>query len=209
MLIIVPFTQGPVQTQTYLVADSESGQAIVIDPAWDGALIADEADRRGWQIAEVWLTHAHFDHIAGTAALYRVVSPPPNVALHLQDLGLYEMQGGAPLFGFKIEAGPKPKIGLKHGQQLHVGAYTFEARHTPGHTPGHVIYYCAAEKVAFCGDVIFRGSIGRTDLPGGSYEALIHSIKTQILELPDDTTLYPGHGPETTVGIERMYNPFL
>jgi glyoxylase-like metal-dependent hydrolase (beta-lactamase superfamily II) len=90
-----------------------------------------------------------------------------------------------------------------------LGDIIFEVRHTPGHTPGHVIFACPAEKIAFCGDVIFQGSIGRTDLPGGSYPQLLKSIETQILSLPDETQLFSGHGPETTVGKERMTNPFL
>jgi glyoxylase-like metal-dependent hydrolase (beta-lactamase superfamily II) len=98
---------------------------------------------------------------------------------------------------------------LAAGQLWQVGADSFQVRHTPGHTPGHVIFYCAQQKVVFCGDVIFRGSIGRTDLPGGSYETLIQSIETQILTLSDETILYSGHGPETKVGFERAYNPFL
>jgi hydroxyacylglutathione hydrolase len=209
MLEIIPFVQGPVETNAFLVADDKLKQAVVIDPAWDGKLIAEEAARRGWQINEIWLTHAHFDHIAGAAGLVAVVKPAPAVALHPDDLPLYEMQGGAPLFGMRIDPGPKPQIQLTPGHRLQVGAFAFQARHTPGHTSGHVIFYCAQQKVVFCGDVIFRGSIGRTDLPGGSYETLIHSIESQILTLPDETILYSGHGPETKVGIERAYNPFL
>jgi glyoxylase-like metal-dependent hydrolase (beta-lactamase superfamily II) len=119
------------------------------------------------------------------------------------------MQGGAPFFGMRIDPGPRPSIDLEHGQMLPIGAYTFEVRHAPGHTPGHVIFYCAAERVAFCGDVIFSGSIGRTDLPGGSFDILMRSIKTQVLTLPDETRLFSGHGPQTSVGQERAENPFL
>jgi hydroxyacylglutathione hydrolase len=92
---------------------------------------------------------------------------------------------------------------------LQAGGYSFEVRHTPGHTPGHVVFYCAPEKLVFCGDVIFMSGIGRTDLPGGSYPALLNSIQQQILTLPDATRLLSGHGPETTVGQERLENPFL
>ena len=113
------------------------------------------------------------------------------------------------LFGLKIDPGPEPTIDLEHGQILHLGRYRFEVRHAPGHTPGHVMFYCAEQKVLFCGDVIFQGSIGRTDLPGGDYQTLMNSIRTQVLSLPEDTRLLTGHGPETTVGLERRYNPFL
>lgn len=113
------------------------------------------------------------------------------------------------LFGMRIDPGPEPTVDLKHGMILRLGGNQFEVRHAPGHTRGHVILYCAEEKVVFCGDVIFQGSIGRTDLPGGDFNTLIQSIRTQILTLPDDTRLLSGHGPETTVGQERRFNPFL
>ena len=98
---------------------------------------------------------------------------------------------------------------LEHGQQLHLGYNLLEVRHAPGHTPGHVIFYCAAAEVAFCGDVIFQMGIGRTDLPGGDYDTLMRSIQEQVLTMPDETRLFSGHGPETTVGLERRMNPFL
>jgi hydroxyacylglutathione hydrolase len=108
-----------------------------------------------------------------------------------------------------IDPGPEPTIDLKHGQILRLGGNQFEVRHAPGHTQGHVMFYCPAEIVLFCGDVIFEGSIGRTDLPGGDFDTLISSIRSQILSLPDNTRLLSGHGPETTVGMERRSNPYL
>ncbi len=209
MLEIVSFVLGPVATNAFLVGEPESRTAVVIDPAWDGELIVGEAQQRGWIIQQIWLTHAHFDHIGGVAAIVRTAQPAPQVALHPADLGLYAAQGGAVLFGMRIEAGPEPSVRLEHGQILRLGEHAFEVRHCPGHTPGHVVFYCAAEKVMFCGDVIFMGSIGRTDLPGGDYDTLINSIRTNILSLPDDTRLLSGHGEETTVGSERKNNPFL
>jgi hydroxyacylglutathione hydrolase len=209
MLEIISLILGPVETNSFIVADTVRNEAVVIDPAWDGQIIAAEAQRRGWRIAAIWLTHAHFDHIAGAAGISRQVQPSPPVALHPGDLPLWEAQGGAPFFGMRIDPGPRPTVSLAHGQSLHVGGYAFEVRHAPGHTPGHVVFYCASEKLVFCGDVIFRSSIGRTDLPGGSYKTLLNSIQTQILTLPDPTRLLSGHGPETTVGQERLENPFL
>lgn len=209
MLEIVNFTLGPVETNAYLVADSETGQAAAIDPAWDGQTIVDEARQRHWNLAQVWVTHAHFDHMAGAADIVNAINPSPSVALHSADRLLWDMQGGAPLFGMQIDPGPKITVSLSHGQKLTLGGYTFEVRHAPGHTPGHVVFYCSDQAVVFCGDVIFWGSIGRTDLPGGSYHTLIESIQTQILSLPDETRLLTGHGPETTVGVERRENPFL
>jgi glyoxylase-like metal-dependent hydrolase (beta-lactamase superfamily II) len=209
MLEIHSFTLGPVETNTYLIADPQAGIAAVIDPAWDGERLAGEAIRRGLRLTQVWLTHAHFDHIAGAAAIVKAAESPPPVFLHPGDLPLYRMQGGAPLFGMRIDPVPEPVESLSHGQVLQFGSSVFEVRHAPGHTPGHVVFYCAVEKVVFCGDVIFYSGIGRTDLPGGSYHTLIESIQTQILSLPDDTRLLSGHGPATTVGQERVDNPFL
>jgi glyoxylase-like metal-dependent hydrolase (beta-lactamase superfamily II) len=209
MLEIVSFVLGPVQTNSYLVADPGTGEAVAIDPAWNGKTIAIEAQRRGWRIGSLWLTHAHFDHLGGAGETADSTDPPPPVALHPDDYLLWRAQGGAPLFGLRIDPGPEPTIDLQHGQILRLGGSTFEVRHAPGHTAGHVIFYCSGAKVAFCGDVIFAGSIGRTDLPGGDYATLMNSIRTQVLTLPDDTRLLSGHGPETSVGVERIYNPFL
>jgi hydroxyacylglutathione hydrolase len=209
MLSIVTLTLGPVQTNAYLVTDDSSGEAAVIDPATEGSKILEEAAKRGWRIANIWLTHAHFDHLAGAASVSEGCHPAPPVALHPDDDWLWRNQGGAPLFGMRIDPGPEPSIALEHGQILHLGAFELEVRHTPGHTPGHVVFFCAAEQVVFCGDLVFQGSIGRTDLPGGDYQTLIKSIHSQILPLPDETRLLSGHGPATTVGSERVYNPFL
>jgi hydroxyacylglutathione hydrolase len=209
MLEIVSYVLGMVETNTYLLADPASGEAAVIDPAWNGEWIVAQAEIHGWRIAHIWLTHAHFDHMAGASGLTKAINPPPPVALHPVDLDLYRMQGGAPIFGLRIEPGPTPQIELAHGQQLRVGSIDLEVRHTPGHTPGHVVFYCSSEGVLFCGDVIFQGSIGRTDLPGGDYRTLIHSIRRQILTLPEETRLLSGHGPESSVSVERIKNPFL
>ena len=209
MLDIATFILGPVETNAYLVADSLVDEAVVIDPAWDGSVIVNEARRRNCSIVGIWLTHAHFDHLAGVAAIVDAVDPKPPIALHPQDLPLYKMQGGAPFFGMHIDPAPIPTVSLTHGGVLQVGSYKLEVRHAPGHTPGHVVFYCETERIAFCGDVIFMRGIGRTDLPGGSYRTLIESIHSQILTLPDETRLLSGHGPETTVGEERVGNPFL
>jgi glyoxylase-like metal-dependent hydrolase (beta-lactamase superfamily II) len=209
MLEIISLVLGPVETNAYLVGDTISHSAVVVDPAWDGELIVEEANRHAWHIEQIWLSHAHFDHIGGIAGVVKGVQPAPKIALHPADLPLYSAQGGAALFGMRIGATPEPTIRLKHGQNLILGNHSFEVRHSPGHTPGHVVFYCAVEKVMFCGDVIFWGSIGRADLPGGDYDTLIRSIRSQILTLPNETRLLSGHGGETTVGVERRDNPFL
>jgi len=209
MLQIIPLLLGPVDTNTYLVADTITGETTVIDPAWDGQIIVAEAKVRGWHIAQIWITHAHFDHIGGVGAVLSGCTPPPSLALHATDLPLWRMKGGAELFGIRMQAVPQPDVLLQPAQILRIGQYAFEVRHTPGHSPGHVIFYCASEGIVFCGDTIFAASIGRTDLPGGNEETLIQSIRRQILTLPEDTRLLCGHGEETRVGKERKTNPYL
>jgi hydroxyacylglutathione hydrolase len=209
MIEIVNFTLGPVQTNAYLVADNETLEAAVIDPAWDGEVILAAAQKRHWRIGHLWFTHAHFDHIGGAGAIADALNPLPLVALHPGDHTLWRAEGGAPLFGFKIDPGPEPGIDFEHGQILRLGKTVFEVRHTPGHTLGHVVLYCAEAEVCFCGDLIFQDSVGRTDLPGGDTRQLVESIRTQILSLPENTRLLSGHGPETTVGHEKKYNPFV
>ncbi len=214
MLDILAFTLGPAQTNAYLIADPLTREAAVIDPAWDGAVILAGAQQRGWRIGHLWYTHAHFDHIGGAGAIADGLNPLPLVALHPADHVLWRAEGGAGLFGLKIDPGPEPTIDLYDGQALRLGGSRFEVRFTPGHTPGHCIFYLPASDISspgicFCGDLIFRGSVGRTDLPGGDTDTLIRSIRTQVYTLPDDTRLLPGHGPETTVGYEKLNNPFV
>jgi len=208
-LEIVPLTLGPVLTNAYLVADSQTGDAAVIDPAWDGQLILAEAKKRDWRIGQMWYTHAHFDHIGGAAKIADSLNPPPVVALHPLDRDLWQLQGGAPLFGFRIRPGPAPTLDLFHGQTLRLGSLTFEVRHTPGHTPGHCAFYCVEASVLFSGDLIFQNGVGRTDLPGGDWESLVGSIREQVFTLPEETRILSGHGGETRVGEEKRYNPFV
>ena len=209
MLEIVSFTLGPAQTNAYLVADSETKEAAVIDPSWDGQLILEAAQTRGWRIAHLWYTHAHFDHIGGAAAIADALNPLPLVALHPNDHVLWRAGGGGAMFGFDIDPGPEPTIDFTPGQILKLGDVDFEVRFTPGHTTGHCILYVPSAGVCFCGDLIFAGSVGRTDFPGGSWEQLEESIRTQVYTLPVETRLLSGHGPETTVGEEKRNNPFV
>lgn len=209
MLEIVTLILGPVQTNCYLIADSETREAVVVDPAWDGLSIMGEANQRGWRIGQLWITHAHFDHVGGAAELARGLESAPAIALHPNDRLLWDAQGGAALFGFSLPSNPTPSLDLVHGMHLQLGGLRFEVRHAPGHTPGLCIFYCAEEKICFCGDLIFQNSVGRTDLPGGDWEQLLESIKRQVFTLPDETSLLPGHGLGTTVGEERMFNPWV
>ncbi len=208
-LEIVSFILGPERTNAYLIADGASGDAVVIDPSWDGEVILQAAQKRGWRIAHLWYTHAHFDHIGGAAAIADALNPLPLVALHPSDHLLWRTGGGGAVFGFDIDPGPEPSIDFVHGMHMHLGDADFQVRYTPGHTPGHVVLYCAKAGVCFCGDLIFSGTVGITDIPGGSAEALEKSIRTQIYTLPNETRLLPGHGPETTVGKEKVSNPYV
>lgn len=222
MLEIISFTLGPAQTNAYLVADPDTKEAAVIDPSWDGHVILKEAQKRGWRIGHLWYTHAHFDHIGGAGAIADALNPLPLVALHPNDHVLWRAGGGGALFGFDIDPGPEPTIDFVHGMTMKLGSNEFEVRFTPGHTPGHCVFYVAdtraerseptgerSRSVCFCGDLIFNGSVGRTDLPGGDWDTLVKSIKEQIFTLPDDTRLLSGHGPITTVGDEKLNNPFV
>ena len=220
MLEIISFTLGPAQTNAYLVADPETKEAVVIDPSWDGHIILKAAQDRGWRIGHLWYTHAHFDHIGGAGAIADALNPLPLVALHPDDHVLWRAGGGGSLFGFDIDPGPEPTIDFTHGQILKLGSNEFEVRYTPGHTKGHCVLYVAdfrverradapSRSVCFCGDLIFSGSVGRTDLPGGDWDTLENSIRTQIFTMPDETRLLPGHGAETTVGEEKRNNPFV
>jgi glyoxylase-like metal-dependent hydrolase (beta-lactamase superfamily II) len=208
-LEIVTFQIGPMENNTYLAADPASKLAVIIDPSFDCASLKEEAHQRGWRISAIWLTHAHFDHIAGVSPLQDALGNPVPVLLHPQDLPLWRQSGGAKMFGLDLVTGPEPTQLLAHQERLLLGEQVIEVRHTPGHTPGHVIFYSSESGAAFCGDVIFYRGIGRTDLPGSSHAYLINSIRQQVLSLPPATRLLSGHGPETTVWDEERENPFL
>lgn len=207
-LYVTTFILGPLENNTYLLADPETKKAVVIDPSFDSERVLETIDRLKFELTEIWLTHAHFDHLAGATIAYRF-TPPLKTGLHPDDLPLWKQAGGAVNWGIHVEPGPEPEILFCHGQKIRFGNSIIEVRHVPGHTPGHVMFYLPTEKLAFVGDVIFYRGIGRTDLSGGNFKQLINSIQTQIFTLPPDTTLLSGHGPETTVAEERANNPFL
>lgn len=206
-MIVRSLTVGPVQTNCYVVVDDETRRAAVVDPGWDAPHILAALESLKASLELILLTHAHFDHIGALADLVDATHAP--VAMHPLDLPLLRVDGGARLWGIPMRPAPEPGIALEHGQVLEVGALRFETRFAPGHTPGHVVFYVNGDKAVFGGDVLFQGSIGRTDLPGGDFDTLIASIREQLLTLPDDVTVYSGHGPPTTIGDERAHNPFL
>ena len=209
-LQIITMELGPAVTNTYIIGEPVSQKAVIIDPAWDGDLIAQQAEQRNWEITQIWLTHGHFDHFGGVAQIIEATSKPIEVALHQEDIPLWEAHGGASIFGIpNFDPGPKPSIILEDGMHLSFCDHQFEVHHTPGHSPGHVIFLLHEAKLVFTGDLVFMQSVGRTDLPGGSWETLLRSVQENILTLPDEYRLLPGHGPATTVGQERRSNPFL
>jgi glyoxylase-like metal-dependent hydrolase (beta-lactamase superfamily II) len=205
-LEIVAIPNGQFVENCYLVADAEQGVAVMVDPGEETERFLSELRRRNWALQAIWLTHAHIDHIQGVEAV-KAAHPVP-VHLHPADLPLYR---GLPeqgrWMGMDARTPPLPDRELRAGETLMVGGVSFAVRHVPGHSPGHVAF--VGNGVILGGDVLFSGSIGRTDLPGGDMATLLQSIQTEFLTLPDSTIVYSGHGPETTVGIERETNPFL
>ena len=211
-LEIIRMTLGPMPNNVYLLGDTGSGDAVVIDPSFDAHTVLERAEALGWTLRGIWLTHGHFDHIAGAGLIANAWEPPLLVGLHPADQDWYTEDGGAGRFGMSIPA--LPEINLTFEDRLQLGLHAdqtlvAEVRHAPGHSRGHVMFYVESLSALFCGDVIFHQGIGRTDLPGGDMTELLNSIRSQVFSLPDKTRLLPGHGPETTVGYEREHNPFL
>ncbi len=197
---------GPLAANAYLVEDGARGTAVVVDPGDEADAILSALRSEGLRVEKILLTHGHFDHVGAVADIRRETGAPVHV--HAADAERLESAGrqGA-LFGLRVPDQPPPDVLVADGDRIPFGDAEFVVLHTPGHTPGCVTYLLGG--LAFVGDLVFSGSIGRTDLPGGSYEALIEAVRTKIFTLPDDTVLLPGHGPATTVGTEKRTNPFF
>ena len=211
-MLLETFPVGPIQANCVLLGDREAGVLAVIDPGEEAARIMERVEASGLEPAMVLHTHGHLDHAGGTADLVRRLPDGIPVGLHRDELQLYQglvMQGR--MFGLDVEEPPMPDLWLEQGQELSLGGLTLEVRHTPGHSPGGVCFvvHGAPDPLVIVGDVLFAGSIGRTDLMGGSFPVLEQSIRSQLYTLPDDTRVICGHGPDTTIGRERAGNPFV
>ncbi len=205
-LEVVVLPNGQFAENCYLIADTGRREAVIVDPGEEPAMFLAELDTRAWALSAIWLTHAHIDHVMGVGEVHRRTGVP--IHLHAADRALYDaLPQQAEWFGLRLEPPPPPDRDLVHGADVRVGQFGFEVRHTPGHSPGSVSF--VGNGMVIGGDVLFAGSIGRTDLPGGDFPTLMSSIQRHFLTLPDSTIVRSGHGPETTIGVERLTNPFL
>lgn len=205
-LIVEILELGPYFVNCYIVGDPVTGEGMIIDPSYDPHRIISHVDRFGLEIKGILITHGHADHIGALDEIRKHYSVPVFIGrgdIHMltdSTANLSEFTGG----GITTD---KPERTLEEGDTVSVGRFSFHVLETPGHSPGSISLY--GNGIVFTGDALFLGSIGRTDFPGCSHETLIDSIKSKLLTLPDDTIIYPGHGPDTTIGQEREYNPFL
>ncbi len=211
MIQIKTFTFNPYQENTYLLY-TENGACAIIDPGMYGQ---EEQQELSAFIAENKLqprlllnTHCHIDHVLGNRYIYETYKLMPQ--FHEKELPvLLEVQNYAPQMGFNYDISPISETFLDDSGQITIDGHSLEILFAPGHSPGHLCFYSPIQDFLIGGDVLFQNSIGRTDLPGGNHEQLLRSIQTQLYSLPEQTIVYPGHGPQTTIGDEKQFNPFV
>jgi len=204
-LLLTTVVVGPLQVNCYLLACPQSLAALVIDPGADGERILAAVQANGWQIDKIVNTHGHFDHVGGNRALVAASGAP--LLMHADDLPLLERaQTHARTYGLETETSPVPDQFLQDGDEITCGTLRCRVIHLPGHSPGGIALHCGGH--LFVGDVLFAGSVGRTDLPGGDHRQLIEGIRSKLWSLPGETVVHPGHGPDTTIAREMRSNPF-
>ena len=207
-MILEMLTVGPFQENCYIIGDQESGVGAVVDPGDEAARIAMAVEGTGLEIGFIIVTHAHIDHVGAVAALTDEYACP--VLMHAEAEAMLEaLPTQAMMMGMRFGKVPRVDRYLEGEDTVDVGELRLRSLYTPGHAPGHLALYVEDEGLVLSGDALFAGSVGRVDLPGGSMEVLMQSIEERLLTLPDDTVVYPGHGPRTTIGNERTANPFL
>lgn len=190
-------------TNCYILADEITREAMVIDPGGSPDDVLRRIDALDIAVKLIVNTHGHFDHIGANQAVSEAAGAP--IAAHKDDVPMYRMKGGAHFFGLSFPDQAEPTLLLDDGEEISLGKEHFIVLHTPGHSPGSICLWNPTRGVVFDGDLVFRAGIGRTDIPGGDTPALKKSIREKILTLPDETILYPGHGPQTTVAQERDF----
>ena len=200
---------GPLENNTFLLYDSTLSQGIIFDPSYQPVQVLELVREKKLTITYILFTHGHFDHFAGLAYLLSTLDPAPAIALHPADLQLWQEGGGSIHFRMPIYPPLDPNVLLADNQEIKLGDEVIRVLHPPGHSPGSVVFHIPALHTAIVGDLLFKRSIGRTDLHGGNFGTLKNSIQTRIFTLPPETILLPGHGPQTTVGREMVDNPFV
>lgn len=203
------FPVTPFQQNCSLLWCEKTGAAALIDPGGETERLLDAVERAGLVLGKVLLTHGHLDHVGAAHEIAQRLHIPIIGPQQQDDFLLKILPQQAQMFGLSTAAVFTPDQWLNHGDTVSVGKVTLSVLHCPGHTPGHVVFYDQASKTAFVGDVLFHGSIGRTDFPRGDYDTLIDSILNRLLPLGDDVSFVPGHGPISTLGEERINNPFI
>ena len=207
-MILEMLTVSPFQENCYVIGDEESMTGAIIDPGDEATRIALTVERVGLEISQIIVTHSHIDHVGAVAQLVDEYMCP--VLMHNEaEAMLKTVPQQAMMMGMRFGKVPKVDRHIGDEEILEVGSLRLRSLYTPGHAPGHLAFLVEDEDTVFSGDALFAGSVGRVDLPGGSMEVLIRSISERLLILPDETRVLSGHGPETTIGRERVSNPFL